>query len=156
LLHCLQNLAEDLACPEACATEVEKGCELVVRRCCEGLASYVRDRGDSARLSAVAECADVVADRIAAIVDEVSALLNIDANRLEEIMLEDIVGLESAMFDEYLENIRQGVVGTVRIGWLDVEQERPSGPEELEHATSSSTFPAYLSSSLLGTCYCHF
>jgi Exocyst complex component Sec5 len=151
LLHCLQNLADDLACPEACAAEIEKGVELVVRRCCEGLASYVRDRGDSARLAAVAECADVVADRIAEIVDEVSALLNADANRLEGIMLEDIVGLESAMFDEYLENIRQGVVGSTRIGWLDVEQEQ----QELEtHATASSSFPAYLSASLLAIVRC--
>jgi len=61
LLNCLQNLAEQLTRPEECSNEVEKGCELVIRRCCEGLASYVRDRGDDARLGAVSECADVMA-----------------------------------------------------------------------------------------------
>ena len=89
-----QNLSEQLSRPEECANEVERGCELVIRRCCEGLASYVRDRGDSARLSAVAECADVMSDRIEDVVREVS-LITTNAESVQEVMMEDIMGLES-------------------------------------------------------------
>lgn len=104
LLNCLHTLAEQLSRPGDCAAEIEKGCELVVRRCCEGLASYVRDRGDDARLGAVAECADVIDDRIGDIVTEAEALTD-NVGALEEKIMDDIAGLESAMFDEYLENV---------------------------------------------------
>ena len=67
---------EELTRPEQCASEVEKGCEIVIRKCCDGLASYVRDRGDSARLSAVAECADVLLERMSDVVREVGYLTN--------------------------------------------------------------------------------
>lgn len=82
--------------------EVENGCELVIQRCCEGLASYVRDRsGDAARLSAVAECAEVMENRVSDIIDEVKNLTS-NAAAVEEVIMEDIMGLEGAMFDEYL------------------------------------------------------
>jgi hypothetical protein len=149
LLSCLQNLSEQLSCPEECANEVEKGCELVVRRCCEGLASYVRDRGDAARLNAVAECADVMSDRMNEIVREVG-FLTANADAVQEVMMEDIMGLESAMFDEYLESLRQNVVQSTRVGWLDTDTES-SSPDE---AMAPPSFPAYLSSSLLAIVRC--
>lgn len=109
LLQTLRTLSEQLTRPEECSVEVENGCELVVQRCCEGLASYVRDRsGDSARLSAVAECADVMENRVSEIVKEVENLTS-NAAAVEEVIMEDIMGLEGAMFDEYLESIREHV-----------------------------------------------
>ena len=149
LLNCLQNLSDQLSCPEECANEVEKGCELVVRRCCEGLASYVRDRGDAARLNAVAECADVMTDRMSDVVREAS-FLTPNAEAVQEVMMEDIMGLESAMFDEYLESIRQNVVHSTRVGWLDTD----TGVSSPDEAMSAPSFPAYLSSSLLAIVRC--
>ena len=146
LLNCLRNLSEQLSRPDQCATEVEKGCELVVRRCCEGLASYVRDRGDNARLAAVSECADMISIKIKEVISAVTNLTN-NHQAVEEIVLEDVVGLESAMFEEYLENIRQTVSGSVRIGWLD-QDAAPSKDE------SAHTFPSYLSASLLAIVRC--
>lgn len=146
LLNCLRNLHEQLSRPDQCASEVEKGCELVVRRCCEGLASYVRDRGDNARLAAVSECADMISFRINEIVTAV-AKLTTNHEAVQEIIMEDIVGLESAMFEEYLENIRQTVSGSVRIGWLDQD----IAPNKDE---SAQTFPSYLSASLLAIVRC--
>jgi hypothetical protein len=147
LLSCLKNLSEELTRPEQCASEVEKGCELVVRRCCDGLASYVRDRGDAARLSAVAECADVLLDRISDVVREVGYLTN-NADAVEEVMMEDIMGLEGAMFDEFLESIRSNVASCCRLAWLDAKTDLTAGD------IPSVGFPAYLSSSLLAIVRC--
>lgn len=146
LLNCLRNLSEQLSRPDQCSAEVEKGCELVVRRCCEGLASYVRDRGDNARLAAVSECADMISFKIAEVVSAVTKLTK-NHEAVQEIILEDVVGLESAMFEEYLENIRQTVSGSVRIGWLDQESD-PINDE------SGQSFPSYLSASLLAIVRC--
>merc|ERR1719157_46926 len=74
LLTCLRTLSGELTRPEECSSEVEKGCEIVIRKCCDGLASYVRDRGDTARLSAVAECADVLQERMTDVVREIGYL----------------------------------------------------------------------------------
>ena len=145
LLNCLQNLAEQLSRPEECSNEVDKGCELVIRRCCEGLASYVRDRGEDARLNAVAECSDVLQERVDEIVREASYLSE-NSENLKEIITEDIVGLESAMFDEYLESIRLHVASSVRVGWLD----KDNGDAEED----SASFPSYLSASLLSIVRC--
>jgi len=150
LLNCLQNLSQQLSRPEECSTEVEKGCELVVRRCCEGLASYVRDRGDAARLGAVAECADIMADRITDIVEEASVLTP-NSIPLQEVITEDIMGLESAMFDEYLENIRQDVANSVRVGWLETDADATAADG---NPSATPTFPAYLSASLLAIVRC--
>jgi len=151
LLHCLQNLSEQLTRPEECSNEVEKGCELVIRRCCEGLASYVRDRGDDARLSAVSECADVMAERIDEVIREASFLTPKSEN-VKEIVMEDIMGLESAMFDEYLENIRLHVANSVRVGWLDKDSADAAALDG--DANLPPSFPAYLSASLLAIVRC--
>ena len=63
-----------LSQPEDCAAEVEKGFQLVVFKCCEGLAEYVRDRGDAARLRAVSEFANALVKDIPDVVQEVSYL----------------------------------------------------------------------------------
>jgi Exocyst complex component Sec5 len=151
LLNCLQNLAEQLSRPEECSNEVEKGCELVVRRCCEGLASYVRDRGDDARLSAVAECADVMAERVEEVMREASALTP-NTEAVQEVVMEDILGLESAMFDEYLESIRQYVANSVRVGWLD--KDATEGAAGDGDSNLPPSFPSYLSASLLAIVRC--
>jgi hypothetical protein len=151
LLNCLHNLSEQLTRPEECSMEVEKGCELVVRRCCEGLASYVRDRGDDARLGAVAECANVMADQLGEIVAAASHLTKNSA-ALEDVMVEDVMGLEGAMFDEYLDNIRSDVAGSVRVGWLETDAEALAAADG--NAAASPAFPAYLSSSLLAIVRC--
>ena len=97
LLQTLRTLSEQLTRPDECSVEVENGCELVVQRCCEGLASYVRDRsGDSARLSAVAECADVMENRVSEIVKEVENLTS-NAEAVSDVILDDLAGLEAAM-----------------------------------------------------------
>lgn len=150
LLQTLRTLSEQLTRPEECSVEVENGCELVVQRCCEGLASYVRDRsGDSARLSAVAECADVMENRVGEIVKEVENLTS-NAAAVEEVIMEDIMGLEGAMFDEYLESIREHVANSVRVGWLDMDNEGISA----NHDRGGASFPSYLSSSLLSIVRC--
>lgn len=150
LVHCLQNLAEQLSRPDECSNEVDKGCELVIRRCCEGLASYVRDRGDAARLNAVAECADVMNEKVSEIVRE-AAFLTQNGPAIQEVIMEDIMGLESAMFDEYLENIRQDVASSVRVGWLDTDAEASAAEGNI---SATPTFPAYLSASLLAIVRC--
>jgi len=145
LLTCLKTLSEELSRPEQCASEVEKGCELVIRKCCDGLASYVRDRGDAARLSAVAECADVLLERMPDVVQEVGFLTN-NPEAVEEVMLEDIMGLEGAMFDEFLESIRANVAACCRMGWLDVKSDITKGPVP---DAPGMAFPPYLSAPLL-------
>jgi hypothetical protein len=151
LVQCLQNLAEQLTRPEECTNEVEKGCELVVRRCCEGLASYVRDRGDDSRLSAVAECADVIAEKLDDVVREVSVLSS-KSQLVHDVMLEDITGLEGAMFDEYLESIRLNVASSVRFGWLD--KDNMEGLSNESDPNQPPSFPSYLSASLLAIVRC--
>jgi hypothetical protein len=150
LLACLKTLSEELTRPDQCASEVEKGCELVIRKCCDGLASYVRDRGDAARLSAVAECADVLQDRMTDVVREIGYLTQ-NAEAVEEIMMEDIMGLEGAMFDEFLESIRSTATSCCRMGWLD---QKTDLSKERSNDSPSLGFPAYLSSSLLAIVRC--
>jgi hypothetical protein len=145
LLTCLKTLSEELSRPDQCASEVEKGCELVIRKCCDGLASYVRDRGDAARLNAVAECADVLLERMNDVVREVGFLTN-NSETVEEVMMEDIMGLEGAMFDEFLESIRSNVGSCCRMGWLDIKTDITKGPAP---ESPSMAFPPYLSASLL-------
>lgn len=150
LLLCVQKLSDELTRPEECANEVQKGCELVVRRCCEGLASYVRDRGDAARLRAVAECAEALNGRIVDLVREVSYLTSGQCETLEEALAEDIMALEGAMFDEFLENVRRNVGGCARLGWVDVSIDDKKGAA----SDAPTQFPAYLSASLLAIVRC--
>ena len=145
LLTCLKTLSEELTRPEQCASEVEKGCELVIRKCCDGLASYVRDRSDGARLGAVAECADVLLERMPDVVREVGYLTN-NAEAVEEVMMEDIMGLEAATFDEFLFGIRSSVSSCCRMSWLDIKSDIAKGDG---NDNPSLGFPPYLSASLL-------
>ena len=145
LLTCLKTLSKELTRPDQCASEVEKGCELVIRKCCDGLASYVRDRGDAARLMAVAECADVLLERMPDVVREVGYLTN-NAEAVEEVMMEDIMGLEAATFDEFLLGIRRNVSSCSRMGWLDIKSDPAKGTS---NDSPSMGFPPYLSASLL-------
>ena len=128
---------------------MEKGCELVIRKCCDGLASYVRDRLDAARLSAVAECADVLLNRMTDVVREVGGLTN-NADTVEEVMMEDIMGLEGAMFDDFLASLRANVQSCCRMGWLDIKAESSKG----SNGRPSTGFPPYLSASLLAIVRC--
>jgi hypothetical protein len=150
LLTCLRTLSEELTRPEECSSEVEKGCEIVIRKCCDGLASYVRDRGDTARLSAVSECADVLQERMADVVREIG-LLTSNQEAVEEVMMEDIMGLEGAMFDEFLDSIRESTSSCCRMGWLDVRISSLAKRDEVKEPTG---FPPYLSASLLSIVRC--
>eukprot|EP00978_Attheya_sp_CCMP212_P036717 scaffold168625_cov46-Attheya_sp.AAC.3 len=156
LLSGLQKLSEELTRPEQCSNEVEKGCELVVRRICEGLASYVRDRGDTARLRAVAECATALNGSIADVVREVAYLTSDQCEDVEEALAEDIMALEGAMFDEFLENIRRNVSGCCKLGWLGNEEDEDDYDEDnpQNQVVAPTTFPSYLSASLLAIVRC--
>lgn len=154
LLTCLHTLSEELTRPEECSSEVEKGCEIVIRKCCDGLASYVRDRGDIARLSAVAECADVLQDRMSDVVREIGYLTS-NQEAVEEVMMEDIMGLEGAMFDEFLDSIRESASSCCRIGWLDVRTADLSSKKDDNNGNSPTmVFPPYMSASLLSIVRC--
>jgi len=147
LLTCLRTLSNELTRPEECSSEVEKGCEVVVEKCCDGLASYVRDRGDGARLSAVAECADVLQDRMTDVVREIGYLTN-NQEDVQKEMMQNILGLEGAMFDEFLDSIRESTSACCRMGWLDVRA------TDLTTENPSGGFPPYLSASLLSIVRC--
>ena len=149
LLACLKTLSEELTRPDQCASEVEKGCELVIRKCCDGLASYVRDRGDAARLSSVAECADVLQNRMADVAREIGNLTN-NADTVEEVMVKDIMEFETAMFDDFLGSLRINVSTVCRMGWLDVKSESKAAAND----SPSMGFPPYLSASLLAIVRC--
>ena len=154
LLTCLHTLSEELTRPEECSSEVEKGCEIVIRKCCDGLASYVRDRGDIARLSAVAECADVLQDRMSDVVREIGYLTS-NQEAVEEVMMEDIMGLEGAMFDEFLDSIRESASSCCRIGWLDVRTADLSSKKDDNNGNPPTmAFPPYMSASLLSIVRC--
>ena len=96
------------------------------------------------RLSAVAECADVLLERMADVVREVGYLTN-SSDAVEEVMMEDIMGLEGAMFDEFLESIRINVGSCTSVGWLDSKLEAAKATSD----SPSMGFPPYLSASLL-------
>jgi hypothetical protein len=148
-LTCVQQLSEELTRQENCAAEIEKGCELVVRKCCEGLGSYVRDRGDSARLRVVSECATALDGSIVGIVQEVSYLTNCP-NNLEDSLLDDVISLESLMFDEFLDSIRRNISSYTHLGPME-----GSDDDEFTYEKKFVPgFPAYLSASLLAIVRC--
>jgi len=62
------------------------------------------------------------------------------------------MGLESALFEEYLENIRHHVANSVRVGWLD--KDSADAALDGENANLPPSFPAYLSASLLAIVRC--
>jgi hypothetical protein len=152
VIECVQKLSEELTRPENCIAEIEKGCELVVRRCCEGLASYVRDRGDSARLRAVSECATVLNESIVHLVREVSELTNHKSALLEEVLFDDVMALENTMFDEFLESIRRNMSTYTKLGPMSAFDEEDEFIAEKQK--SETPFPAYLSASLLAIVRC--
>ena len=156
LLSCVQKLSEELTRAEDCANEIEKGCELVVRRCCEGLAGYVRDRGDAARLRAVAECAEALNGRIIDVVREVAYLTNGQCESVEEALAEDIMALEATMFDEFLDNICRHVAGCTKLGSLSFDRDGSDNgvPGGAETSPPPTPFPAYLSACLLAIVRC--
>ncbi len=153
IVSCVQTLSDEITRPESCVAEIEKGCELVVHKSCEGLASYVRDRGDSARLRAVSECASALSGSIDDVVREISYLTNNQGSNLEDCLVEDVLALESMMFDEFLESIRRNMNLYCKLSPMasieDQEDEYLS-----EKKKSESHFPSHLSSSLLAIVRC--
>jgi len=166
ILACVQKLADELTRPEACASEIENGCALVVNKCCDGLDSYVndrgRDRGDSARLRIVAECATALDGSIEDVVSQTAFLTNEGCELLEDSLVKRVMDLEAAMFDEFLESIRLKISTYTRLGpmilddddydrdqYVVVEKSTPNKTKPIE-----PTFPAYLSASLLAIVRC--
>jgi hypothetical protein len=153
ILSCIQKLSDELTRPESCTAEIEKGCELVVSKSCEGLATYVRDRGDSARLRAVSECASVLSTTIDNIVREVSYLTNAQSSNLEECLVEEVSAFEAIMFDEFLESIRRNMTVYCKLSPMtSVNIEEDEFLAEKHRAEAQ--FPAHLSSSLLAIVRC--
>jgi hypothetical protein len=164
LLSCVQKLGEDITRPEACSAEIQKGCQLVIRRCCEGLADYVRDRGDAARLRAVSECAKAMTGRIMDVVHQVNYLTTVDVHLFEESLVEDMVKLEGVLFEEFLDGVRRNTATCVKLGWIsddDHLQDNQKGDEDKEQKEDtigtrkrSTVFPGYLSACLLAIVRC--
>jgi len=152
VVSCVQKLSEELTRPEHCADEIEKSCELIMRRSCEGLASYVKDRGDTARLRAVSECASALNESIVHVVREVSHLTNAQCANMEEALVDDVMALENQMFDEFLESIRQNMSTYTKFGPMMVTDDEDEFVAEKQR--SEAQFPAHLSASLLAIVRC--
>jgi len=153
ILSCIQKLSDELSRPESCVAEIEKGCELAVNKSCEGLASYVRDRGDSARLRAVSECASVLSITIDNIVREVSYLTNSRDSNLDECLVEEVSAFEAIMFDEFLESIRRNMTVYCKLSpmtSINIEEDEFLA----EKNRAEAQFPAHLSASLLAIVRC--
>ena len=150
LLACVQKLSDDLTRPEECANEVEKGCVLVVTKCCEGLTSYVKDRSDAARLRVVAECSDVLNTIIGDVVREVSYLTNDQSETLETSLSSVVSTLEGEMFDVYLESVKRNVESCARLGLIDSTEEESAKTK----AGEVTSFPPYLAASFLSIVRC--
>ena len=67
--------------------------------------------------------------------------------------MEDIMGLESAMFDKYLESIRQHVANSVRVALLDKDAAEGAYGEG-DDSNLPPSFPSLLSASLLAIVRC--
>lgn len=153
ILTCIQKLSDELTRPESCTAEIEKGCELVVNKSCEGLASYVRDRGDSARLRAVSECASVLSSTIDNIAREVSYLTNSQGSSLDQRLTQEVSAFESMMFDEFLESIRRNMTHYCKLSPMEninVEEDEFLA----EKNKTEAQFPPHLSASLLAIVRC--
>eukprot|EP00559_Dactyliosolen_fragilissimus_P008571 CAMPEP_0184872304 /NCGR_PEP_ID=MMETSP0580-20130426/41207_1 /TAXON_ID=1118495 /ORGANISM="Dactyliosolen fragilissimus" /LENGTH=1377 /DNA_ID=CAMNT_0027375073 /DNA_START=24 /DNA_END=4157 /DNA_ORIENTATION=- len=157
LLSTIQRLSEELTRPEECSQRIEEGCESVVHRICKGLASYVNDRGDAARLRAVSECVSAMNGRIMDVVREVNYLTNGHCELLEEAMLDDILALEGPMFDGFLDSIRRNISAYTRLGPPEIEDTKDKEIDEayiMKGKKKEKRFPAYLSASLLAIVRC--
>ena len=151
LLACVQKLSDDLTRPDECATEVEKGCVLVVTKCCEGLTNYVKDRSDAARLRVVAECADALNTTIGEVVREVSYLTNDQSETLETSLSSVVSTLEGEMFDVYLESVKRNVEACARLGLIDSTERESIARKKVDDVTP---FPPYLAASFLSIVRC--
>ncbi len=152
IIKCTLTLSEELTRPESCAAEIQKGCELVFKQCCEGLASYVSDRGDSARLRAISECATVLNEGIAHLVREVSELTNHDDALLEEALVDEVLSIENQMFEQFLESIRRNMRIYTKLSPMDNYDEEDEFIAEKQR--SEASFPPHLSASLLAIVRC--
>lgn len=144
LLLCVKKLSEELTRPQQCSNEIERGCQLVIRRCCEGLASYVRERGTSARLRAVSVCANAVSGKMLDVVRDISFLTGGQSEDIQELLCEDLESLERVLFDEFLDGVNRNVTNSVKLGLVN----------GLGSSLDSGVFPSYLSSSLLAITRC--
>jgi len=147
LFNCVQKLYDDTTRHEDLSVEIQKGCQLVIKRCCDGLAEYVRDRGDAARLRAVAECAEMLNGKIVDVVREVISFTDLHFDVVEEELVGDILALEQKLFDEYLSGVRRSVAACVKLGNIKEEQYFSAG-------NKVKVFPSYLSASLLAIVRC--
>lgn len=161
--------------PERCINEIEKGSQLVVRRCCEGLAEFVRDRGDNARLRAIAECAHALTGRIVDVIREISYLTNDHNNEMvEDALVGDILALESTLWLEFIDSVRKNMILHVNLNWGNIpgntiknkesykDNEEPKGiiptlgtiPMNQSRSRTAKAFPGYLATSLLAITKC--
>jgi len=165
ILACVQKLSVELTRPESCARHIEEGSVLVVTKCCDGLDSYVNDRGrdsgDPARLRTVAECATALEGSIVDVVNETEDLTNGGCEVLEDMLVKRVMDLEATMFDEFLESIRQKITTYTRLGPMvvldddDCDRDQYAGAENGNTpASKEPKFPAYLSASLLAIVRC--
>jgi hypothetical protein len=144
LLLCVRKLSDEVTRPQQCASEIERGCQLVLRRCCEGLASYVKERGTSARLRAVSVCANAISGKMVDIVREISFLTGSQSEDIQELLSEDIESLERVLFDEFLDGVTINVTNSIKLGLVNGQGS----------SMESGVFPSYLSSSLLAITRC--
>lgn len=159
LFECVETLGKELSRPEECYNELVKGCKLVTLKCCEGLVEYVKDKGGGARLRAVSECANMLAHGIKNVVREVSELTNGSCETLIEIIENEIMGLESNLFEDFLEEVRRDVTSCVKLGFLDLEDseddvENDEDVFDQKLRNKRRNFPGYLSASLLAIVRC--
>mmetsp|Transcript_21876 Transcript_21876/g.47536 ORF Transcript_21876/g.47536 Transcript_21876/m.47536 type:complete len:1286 (-) Transcript_21876:286-4143(-) len=152
LLQCVQKLSDDLTRSDECSKEVEKGCLLVSKKCCEGLSSYVKDRSDAARLRVVAECADALNTTIADVVREVSYLTNGQSESLESNLSSVISTLEREMFDVFLESVKRNVSSCARLGLIENPSENDQTSSKVDEP--AAPFPPYLAASFLTIVRC--
>ena len=151
LLQCVQKLSDDLTRSDECSKEIEKGCFMVSKKCCEGLAGYVKDRSDAARLRVVAECADALNTTIVDVVREVSYLTNGQSESLESNLSSVISVLEREMFDVFLESVKRNVSSCARLGLIENPSENDQNNKKAEE---SAPFPPYLAASFLTIVRC--
>ena len=160
----VQILSATLTKPVECCNELEKGCQLVVIKSCEGLVEYVRGKDTDARLKAVSECAKMLSSGIQNVVREVSSLSHGQCENVLEVMEHEISALESSLFNEFLDEVKHDISSCVKLGYLDTipvneseeKQDNDLGFDNkpVYEGKKNSAFPGYLSSSLLAIVRC--
>lgn len=151
LLQCVQKLSDDLTRSDECSKEIEKGLVLFSQKSCEGLAVYVKDRSDAARLRVVAECANALNTTIVDVVREVSYLTNnAHSESLESNLSSVISAMEKEMFGVFLESVKRNVSSSARLGSIETSENGPKNKKSEDLAP----FPAYLAASFLTIVRC--